>query len=452
MNCPRCNTVLDDDTVFCGNCGTQIAPLQARGATVAASIENEETLRMNSNPAGNRQAAPPPAMQRFSPPAAPYVPAHDTPTQNNTPQPPRRGASPLASARGRVIIALALIVLVGGAFGLWALKNNGSGPNTVLGAHASGQIAFIDSSGGIPGHTDALNMSIQNLEAPPTGFQYDAWLINDASEQIIALGSLTANGSSFSLSYAGDAKNGQAGTNLIGAGNKVEITLEQGSVNAPTGRVILSATFPPKAFIHIRHLLFSFPITPGKVGLLVGLLAQAQLLNTQAVLLQNASTSKNTFAVQCASQSIIDIIEGAHGTAYQQLPTSCFSVNVGNAGDGFGMLGNSGYVLLASEHASLAATQSDATDTIRLNANHVEVAMTNIKNWVSKIDQDALALRAASNNTTTIQEIVTLSDRVLHGVDTNGDGRVDPVPGESGAITGYDQGQLMATLQFVPGA
>jgi len=448
MRCPRCNTVLDDDTAFCGNCGTQIAPVQAQGATVAAPIDDEGTVISRSNPVGNRQQ--PPVMQRYSPPAAPYIPASDTPALRSTPPAPRRGGSPLASSRGRVIIALALIVLVGGALGLYAVLRN-NGPNTVLGTHATGQIAFIDSANGIPGHTDALNLSIQNLEAPPAGSQYDAWLVNDATEQIIPLGRLTANGQAFSLSYAGDAKNGQAGTNLIGAGDKVEVTLEQGSVSAPTSKVILSATFPPKAFIHIRHLLFSFPITPGKVGLLVGLLGQVQLLNTQAVLLQNTFASKNTPAVQCASQSIIDVIEGTQGSAYQQLPTSCFSLNVGNAGDGFGILGNSGYELLASQHASLAATQPDSTDTIRLNASHVEIAMSNIKGWVTKIEQDALTLRNASGNASVIQEIVTLSDRVLHGVDTNADGRVDPVSGEAGAITGYGQGQLMATLQLVPG-
>jgi zinc ribbon protein len=448
MRCPRCNTVLDDDAVFCGNCGNQIAPLQAQGATVAAPIDNDATVITRSNPADNRQAAQPPVMQGFSPPIAPYVPLSDTPAQVHPPKAPRRGGSPLASARSRVIIAVALVVLVGGALGVFAiLKNNG----TILGAHATGQIAFIDSSNGLPGHTDALNISIQNLESPPAGSQYDAWLVNDATEQIIPLGSLTANGQAFALSYAGDAKNGQAGTNLLGAGNRVEVTLEQGSVSAPTSRVILSATFPPKAFIHIRHLLFSFPITPGKIGLLVGLLGQVQLLNTQAGLLQNASASHNTPAVKCASQSIIDIVEGKQGSDYQRLPSSCFSLNVGNAGDGFGMLGNTGYVLLASEHASLAATQPDATDTIRVNAGHVEIAMTNIKGWVTKIEQDALTLRAAPGNTGVIQEIVTLSDRVLHGVDVNGDGRVDPVAGEAGAITGYGQGQLMATLQLVAG-
>ena len=453
MKCPRCNYTLDDDTAFCGNCGAQVTPLQSPGATVASSLENEETIQMRSNAAGNMQAVPPPVMQRFSPPASAYAPAPGTPVQKDTPPVPRRGGSPLASTRVRVISALALIVLVGGALGLFAvLKNGSSGPNTTLGTHATGQIAFIDNPNGVPSHTDALTMSIQNLESPPSGSQYDAWLVNDATEQNIALGTLTATGQTFSLNYRGDGTNGKVPTNLLGAGNKVIITLEQGSVNAPTGTVILSATFPPKAFIHIRHLLFSFPITPAKIGLLVGLLGQVQLLSVQSLSLQNASANHNTAAIQCAAQSLIDIIEGAQGSAYQPLSSSCLSLGISAAGDGFGILGNTGYDLLASEHASLAATQPDSTANIRLHAGHVEIAMTNIKGWATKIEQDLLVLRASPNNTSLIQEIATLSDHIFHGVDVNGDGRVDPVAGEAGAITAYNEGQLMATLQVVPGA
>ena len=45
MQCPQCNTQLEDDTVFCGNCGTQIAPLKAQGATVTyKSGEGEDEL------------------------------------------------------------------------------------------------------------------------------------------------------------------------------------------------------------------------------------------------------------------------------------------------------------------------------------------------------------------------------------------------------------------------
>ena len=58
---------------------------------------------------------------------------------------------------------------------------------------ASGQITFFDSQSGISGaagNTDALTFTINNLPAPPSGSQYNAWLINDQNEQIIALGAL----------------------------------------------------------------------------------------------------------------------------------------------------------------------------------------------------------------------------------------------------------------------
>ena len=37
MVCPRCNRPLEDDATFCGFCGNQIVPLQARGATIGPS-------------------------------------------------------------------------------------------------------------------------------------------------------------------------------------------------------------------------------------------------------------------------------------------------------------------------------------------------------------------------------------------------------------------------------
>jgi hypothetical protein len=48
--------------------------------------------------------------------------------------------------------------------------------------------------------------------------------------------------------------------------------------------------------------------------------------------------------------------------------------------------------------------------------------------------------------------MVTFADDAYHGVDVNGDGRIDPVTREAGALTAYLQGQLMATLSLAPGA
>jgi len=337
-----------------------------------------------------------------------------------------------------------VLVIAGGTLAL-VLRNNGNtnGGSAGVGGVATGLVRFVDSQNS-QGRTDSLSLNISGLAAPPAGSQYYAWFVND-QEQIVKLGQLTPSSQGFSLNFAGH------GTNLLSLGNKLEITMEQGTPNAPTGNVVLTATFPPKAVIHIRHLLLAFPITPNHIGLLVGVLGQAQQLNAQAQLLQNAEASHNTFTIQCVAQSMIDIIEGAHGHHYQPLSPVCASQNVNIVGDGFGLLGPNGYLALAAAHASLAATQSDSTSLIRVHAGHVEICITNIQGWVTTVDNDAIDLLAHPDHTFKVQEMVTLSDHAYHGVDTNGDEQIDPVPGEGGAITAYIHGQLMATLTIAPG-
>lgn len=120
-------------------------------------------------------------------------------------------------------------------------------------------------------------------------------------------------------------------------------------------------------------------------------------------------------------------------------------------GDGFGLLGK-GYVAGAEQHAALALKQPDATSVMHQHAALMDIAITNITGWVTTIEQDLLRLHTNPGDLSSLQEITTLADNAYHGVDTNGDGQIDPVPGEAGALTAYLQGQLMATLTLTPGA
>lgn len=438
MQCPRCNAPLEEDATFCGNCGNQIAPVQAQGATIAAPAEQTQPSLNSPNFPQTKYGPPGPIVQAQ---ARPYSPMPDTPAQGAiVPPSPRR-----PNIRTIVIIAALIVLVIAGGTLALVLRNNGNtnGGSAGVGGVATGLVRFVDSQNS-QGRTDSLSLNISGLAAPPAGSQYYAWFVND-QEQIVKLGQLTPSSQGFSLNFAGH------GTNLLSLGNKLEITMEQGTPNAPTGNVVLTATFPPKAVIHIRHLLLAFPITPNHIGLLVGVLGQAQQLNAQAQLLQNAEASHNTFTIQCVAQSMIDIIEGAHGHHYQPLSQVCASLNLNIVGDGFGLLGPNGYLALAAAHASLAATQSDSTSLIRVHAGHVEICITNIQGWVTTVDNDAIDLLAHPDHTFKVQEMMTLSDHAYHGVDTNGDEQIDPVPGEGGAITAYIHGQLMATLTLAPG-
>ena len=207
---------------------------------------------------------------------------------------------------------------------------------------------------------------------------------------------------------------------------------------------------PDKAFQHIQHLLVGFPATPDNVGMLVGLVEQTHLLDIQAALLQNVASSQNTAAIACITQSMLNIIEGTQGSHYQPLAVTCTQQNVTANGDGFGLLGK-GYLAGAEEHASLALSQPDATAGMRQHAALMDIALNNITGWVTTIDRDVLNLHAHPTAVASIQQIITLADDAYHGIDTNGDGQIDPVAGEAGAITAYQQGQLMASLPLVAG-
>jgi hypothetical protein len=212
----------------------------------------------------------------------------------------------------------------------------------------------------------------------------------------------------------------------------------------------------PQAFQHIQHLLLAFPTTPGQQGFLVGLLGQTRALDDQAKSLQVYLQRGYFLSVQCNAQSVIDIIEGAKGQNYRPLSPDCASRNVGDVGDGYGLMGNDGYLAGAAEHASLAAAAPDASDHLRQHAQHVQIATTNIKGWLATLDQDAVAVLNASTGPTPnvdagkVQELVSLSDNSLYGIDKDGDENVDPVIGEAGAVTAYQHGQLLAILELKP--
>ena len=148
---------------------------------------------------------------------------------------------------------------------------------------------------------------------------------------------------------------------------------------------------------------------------------------------------------------MLDIIEGAHGSHYQQLGGTCTLQNVTAVGDGFGLLGQ-GYLSGTEKHASFATGLPDATSAMHQHAALMDIALTNITGWVTKIEQDALILHTHPTDMALVQEIVALADDAYHGVDVNGDGQIDPVKGEAGAVTAFLQGQLMATVLLTPGA
>lgn len=327
-------------------------------------------------------------------------------------------------------------------------------------AATSGQAIFADNPQGPAGVTDTLTITASSLGTPPQGSHYAAWLLNSRTEQVLLLGRLVAStdGKSYRLSFNGEiGPNGKA-TNLLGAGDTVEITVETGSTAAPAGRVVLEGTFPPRAFVHIGHLLVGYPDTPGGIGILTGALQQAALADTQTQELVKASGAGDQASVRCYAQNIVNIIEGRKGSDYRALSPDCVALTIAPAGDGYGLLSagaqstqsEPGYLDATVLHASLAATQPDATPAMRQHARRLEVAVSDALGWLRDAQKAALALLTAPGDQAQARQLQTLVSQAYHGTDTNGDGRVDPVKGEAGVATAYIEAQLMATITLSP--
>lgn len=370
-------------------------------------------------------------------------------------RPPTRTLPPsvarLTSSRRTLIISIVLLASLGIGSFVWFSRGRAAQPP--MGAGAVASATFLDNAQNGHFNSDALNLSVTNMQAPQQGHWYQVWLINDQSEHVLALGKLVpqaGQGSTYTLKYVGDGSIGHPGTNLLEAGDRIKVTYESQNVSLPTGTVVLEGAFPPHAFQHIQHLLVAFPSTPQHKGLLVGTMQQMNLLYQEANVLQQWIGLHYPISTKCGAQSVIDIIEGNTGPNYKPLGTEC---NVGQqwpAGDGYGLLGKDGYLAGVADHAALAASADDATPHIRMHSGHVQIAVANITGWLQTVDQDALKELAGTADTNTSQELVNLTKTALTGQDLDADESIDPVKGEAGADLAYTHAQLLAFLSLEP--
>jgi hypothetical protein len=359
-------------------------------------------------------------------------------------------ARPRAGITRRVALIVVLVLLVLAAGTLVAaqlLKNTSSAvPGqaqqnvAALAANANGVFNIIDQPGG-SGHSNTITISINGLLTPPAGYQYEAWFVDSTTKHHLAPGALTLKDQVYSLTYS------DHGVNLVGLGNEIDITLEHGAVTAPGGKVLLSAAFPPQSFVYVKRMLYSFTNTPDKIGLLVGLIEQAKLLNTVT---HQLTANPDGTVTRCIAQSALDIMEGQSGPNYKPLSANCAALGIAGKGDGYGLLGANGYIANTQAQDSLANNQPDANSLIHEHSRHVTYGLQDMKSWLTMAQQDALSLLNNPAGSGKAQELATLANHAYYGYDANHDGVIEYVPGEAGAMISYQHGQFMTSLVLAP--
>jgi len=326
-------------------------------------------------------------------------------------------------------------------------------PAKPLGPQTVGVLAFQDHLA----FSDAVLLNLNGVAPPPAGKVYVGWLTSNAAPAQ-SLGAIPVGaGVQVSFMYVSPTR-----TNLLVTYDGFQITLEPvvSAGAAPSGPSVYEGRLPPQALAHLRTLIASAPDAPAQKSYAVGIRADAEELLRQAQFARDAIQTGDLTSVKRHAEVIVNVIEGRDGRDYGDLDKDG---KILDSSDGFGLLqggARPGYLRAADQAAKEAAAAPDTTEAIKIHSGHAQVCVANLLSWVEEARDKALAIIRASDVATAqplVQELLALSQTILRGVDIDGNGQVDPVPGEGGALTLYQHAQYAAAIGVaasgsVPGA
>ncbi len=316
-------------------------------------------------------------------------------------------------------------------------------------ADNAGLVRFSD----VAATADQVVVSLTHVASLPGNQRYEAWLVGNGGESRISLGKMDIDAKGAGqLTYVD--KDGQ---NLLAKFDHFELTVEPNPDPSPlpSGTVAYSSAIPPGSFMHVQHLLVKFDDTPKNIGLAVGLLKDAKLVNQTTKDMLDAHQKADYERVLIDAETLVNIIEGKEGNHYGDLDHNGV---VSDPSDGYGLLlngKNQGYIEGTTDHANLAAAAPDSTAEIRMHSVHVGIATKDLEDWAIQIRDRSIGILASGTDAAAKNDILTvvsLGDRFLNGIDTNGNMVIDAIPGEPGAQAAYDYSYHLADMPIMTGA
>lgn len=348
-----------------------------------------------------------------------------------------------------------LIIVAGAAiiFGTGVLNDDQGGtPGTSslsmenMPEESFGVLGFGSESGQFVNQATLL---VTNLTPPPPDMHYEAWLLGVENRRSIGVLEVDDSGSG-ELSFVGEV-----GENLLVSFERFEITLEPSDLNPlPTGDAVYSSAIPPEPLAHIRHLLTAFGRTPDGGGLVVNLMKHADLITTTSEAMLEAQKDEDLDELKLQAEGLVNLIEGEGGEHFGDLDGDG---EVTNPGDGFGLLPgteSAGYIQTAIEHARFAVGTPTATDNIKHQQEHLEIAAQNLGGWTAQLRDAGLAVIESEDIGAAeepVQRVAELADLFVNGQDVDNNGKIEPIPNEGGAETVLFYAQRMADMPVLSG-
>jgi serine/threonine protein kinase len=310
---------------------------------------------------------------------------------------------------------------------------------------------------------DSISISLNNdVPQPEQGWHYEAWLLGNNDETVRNIGRIAYGASGIGRLDFNDPSLG----NMLRDYDRVQITKEQDSteVSAPDGEVVYSSVFPPETLEFVRYVLVSYDKTPDQGPLMQNLWyysgdyisrsINGDIVDSDYLGIRQALEADDEAALRKRTEEVINQIVGDQHSDYQDYDEDG---EVDDPGDGFGSLPNGdrlGYLQETALNAKLAADAPDSTPNIRTYSSNVQICLQNMEDWTNEILELAKQLTGmpmGAGMQDTVTELASLGDKLVHGIDADQNGFVDPVEGECGADTAYEHAYSMADMQIYAG-
>jgi hypothetical protein len=418
LQCRNCRAVCDENFNFCGRCG-----LRLRDA--GSSLQAEKLVRPSSNSAKELKIG---VLRRNL-----FVTA---------------------------ILCLILLLATGSLLLFSHVPYASTATKQQKQQGPQGMAWFYD----LHGQSDGVVISLHSLPTPDRDHVYVGWLTNpQRPDQKLSFGPLIpdTNGNVTLNSDQKPSFNGSA-QDLRLLFTHIIVTLEaaHSPLLRPGGHIVLQGMLNQSAIPSITQLFITASFTPGQLAILSGLRIQMRELVRWIANIDDSQRRNDVSTVHTDLLRMLYVLEGIQGTDVQHLNLTAIP-NVINGGDGVG--------ILSSTSACQSSQQTCGyLDNIRLIVQSLskigaasQSSTQNVLTTLATVDQLAHAFQQLILSLVTISildepahasltRLIAMSDALLNGNDNDGDGSIDPVPGEAAAAQLYTYIQQVGAIRLLP--
>lgn len=192
-----------------------------------------------------------------------------------------------------------------------------------------------------------------------------------------------------------------------------------------------TASAQSAAHRHVGHVAESWNDTPENVGLLAAAQAEAE------VAAQHAKLAAEAEDLDGIKRHVLHVLHAVDAVAER------------GPGKGYGLVKAAQGV---ARHIGMAGESDDASDAVKAHSLHVKTAAENVAAWAQSIQEKAAEVEAATELTgarALAEEIATMTEAIVSGMDADGDGRISWGEGEGGLAQAAQHLELLMKAEGI---